>query len=808
MQASIKWLKDYVDFTQSPEELAEILTMAGVPVEGIRYLGENLDEVVTGFVEAIEHHPNADKLWICTIDVKSEKLTIVTGAQNVQQGHIVPVAKVGAKLPTGLKIKPAKLRGVESFGMLCSATELNLDTKLLSAAAREGIFILPQDTPIGIDIKEALGLDDVILEFELTANRADCFSMIGLAREIAVLTGGTLKRPMLTIKEKGTEKAAALINVEIAEPSLCSRFTARVLKNVKVGPSPLWLKRKIESAGIRSINNVVDVTNFVMLEMGQPMHAYDYSLLSRQKLIVRKAHDEEPLTTLDGQKRQLKSEMLVIADEGQAVGVAGVMGGLATEVTFNTKTVLLEAASFNSASVRRTARALGLRSEASGRFERGVDTANIINALDRAANLLEDMEAATVCPGVVDVYPHVMLPKQISFTSESINKRLGAEITATAMMNILRNLGFEVEAKSEKILVTVPTWRNDVTGMADLSEEIARIYGYENILPAVPSGLMLRGGQDYISTLAENIRTILVANGLDEVINFSFTNSEVMEKLNMPVNDENKAINILNPITDEFPLMRTELLAGIMETIVRNVSRKNEDLQIFELGAVYKAQALPLTEFPQEPLMLCGALTGSRNELSWNQARTEIDFYDVKGTVENLLSGLGINKYQVVTGTHPSLHPGKTALLTVNDVVLGVIGELHPKVLDAFGLAKKVCIFSMDVANLAKFATAQGHYQSLPKYPATSRDLAMVLSKDIQASDVAHAIQQSGGEYLRNVTLFDVYEGEQVGTGLKSLAYALVFQANDRTLRDEEVDVFIKSITVHLESTLSAKLRS
>lgn len=811
MRASVKWLKDYVDFTQTPEELADMLTMAGVPVATIEYLGQNLDNVVTGKILDIQNHPNADKLVICSISVGEETLTIVTGAKNVNVNDMVPVAKIGAVLPNGLKIKESKLRGVMSYGMLCSSTELNLDSKLLSAEAKEGIYILPPATPIGVDIKTVLGLDDVVLEFELTANRADCFSMLGLAREIAALTGNPLKKPMIHVKEIEGETAAELADVHIEETALCSRFAARVLKDVKVGPSPDWLKHRLEAAGMRSISNVVDVTNFVMLELGQPMHAYDYNLVSRHALSVRRAYPGEPLTTLDDVKRKLTSDMLVISDAVQAVGVAGVMGGLATEVTNATKTILLEAASFNGTSIRRTSRALGLRSEASGRFERGIDTANVIRALDRAAQLLENMGACRVCPGIIDAYPQVTLPQQVTCTAQQINDYLGTAIPAKTMRDILKSLEFDIAAGSteEVITVTAPSWRGDVTVAADIAEEIARIYGFNNIQSTTPAGSMVRGGQSKLQTLNDTVKTLMAGAGFTEVISFSFTHPSVFDKLNFPADDSRRqAVPVLNPITDDFPVLRTNLLGGLLETIVRNLSRKNENMWIYELGAVFLPEQLPLTALPQEPVMLCGAMIGNRYTSSWNVGKELVDFYDAKGAVEVLLAELGISGYEVVAGEEVSYHPGKTAVFTKAGQTLAIVGEVHPQVLAAFGISRKVYAFELTMEVLAAQATAIPNYQALPKFPAISRDIAVVLPLAVPADTITQAIAAKGGTLLTDVKLFDVYAGGQVADGMRSLAFSLTFRSADKTLTDEEIEPDYKNIVAYLDTEFGAKLRN
>lgn len=808
MHASIKWLNDYVSITEAPEILADQLTMAGIPVASVDSLGQNIQNVVTGKVIEVNPHPAADRLSVCKINIGENKVTIVTGATNVRAGQIVPVALEGARLPSGKAIEAAELRGVMSQGMLCSAEELNLDAKIIAPELREGIYILPAETAVGIDIQTALGLDDTVLEFELTPNRADCFSVIGLAREVAVLTNTTVKKPMLALQEQGESKASALATVTITEPALCSRFAARILQNVKVAPSPVWMQHRLQAAGMRPINNIVDVTNFVMLEMGQPMHAYDYSLLARHSITVRKANPGEKLTTLDGVKRELHPETLVIADAVQAVGIAGVMGGLATEVTAATQTVLLEAAAFQGASVRRSSRALGLRSEASGRFERGVDTANITRALDRAAKLLEDMGACKVCPGIIDNYPGITLPRQVVFTAKQINAFLGTEIPQATMVDILRRLEFELDVQGERITVTVPTWRSDVTGPADISEEVARIYGYNKVPTTTPSGRMTRGSQSYTQSIADRLKSSLAGIGFTETISFSFMHPNTLAKLNYTGDSHlYQGIEIRNPITDEFPWLRTTLLGGIMDVLVRNLSRKNEDLKIFELGAVYQPEQLPLLDLPNEPLMLCGALCGRRTEVAWNQPQQAVDFYDAKGAVEELLANLGITQYTVKAGEHPSLHPGKTAIFTIGDETVATVGELHPKVQAAFGINRKVYVFEIPVKAVVNQTRLIGKYEQLPKFPAIARDLALVLPVSVPASQVTDVIVENGGSLLADVKLFDVYTGEQVPDGYRSLAYSLVFRAVDRTLTDAEVETHHKNILVHLEKTLSAKLR-
>ncbi|MFA6851077.1 MAG: phenylalanine--tRNA ligase subunit beta, partial [Selenomonadaceae bacterium] len=665
MQVSIKWLKDYIDFKETPLQLADMLTMAGIPVENVIDPSEGLEKVITGRIEKLTKHENSDHLQICTMNVGlAEPIVIVTGAQNVEEEQVVPVAMIGAHLPNGMKIAKGKLRGVMSYGMLCSAQELKLDLEKLPEEQKKGIFILPKDTPVGIKATDVLGLNDVILEFELTANRGDCFSVFGLVREIAVLTGNTPKWPIIAVTEDELQKSADFITVGIEAIDLCSRFSVRVLENVKVGLSPEWMQQRLTGAGIRSINNVVDVTNFVMLELGQPLHAYDYDHIDGKQLTVRCAVEGEELHTLDDSSRKAKGDMLVIADVTKAAGLAGVMGGLETEVTEKTATVVLEAASFNGASIRRTSRSCGLHSEASGRFERGIDVTNTPRALERAAQLLQDMGAATVCRGVVDVYPEPAELVQVCFTTQQINRRLGTNIPRTTMLEILRKLEFGIDDDAqEKIVVTVPSWRNDVTCMEDISEEIARIYGFENIASTLPFGGIMQGAQSDKQNFIDHVKAVLCSQGMNEISSFSFTHPLMFDKMNVPEDSYlRKAIPIMNPLTDEYPLVRTTLLSSVFENICLNLSRKNEDLKIFEIAPVFFPKELPVTEQPEQVLQLAGALLGRRDVIGWNQNNELVDFYDAKGIIEELFAEIKIGKYTVEAGNHYVMHPGKTAV--------------------------------------------------------------------------------------------------------------------------------------------------
>lgn len=810
MQVSIKWLKDYIDFTETPEQLADKLTMAGIPVENVVDPGEGLEKVVTGRIEKLEPHQNSDHLQICTMNVGlAENIIIVTGAQNVAEGQVVPVAMVGAHLPNGMKISKGKLRGVASNGMLCSAQELKLDLEKLPEEQKTGIFILPSDTPVGIPAKDVLGLNDVVLEFELTANRADCFSVFGLVREIAAITGNKPHFPEIKVNEDDNTKLNDIFSVEIADPDLCSRFSTRMLKNVKIGPSPEWMQQRLEGAGIRSINNVVDVTNFVMIELGHPMHAYDYDKITGKKLIARRAIEGEELHTLDDTSRKAKGEMLVIADSEKAAGLAGIMGGFETEITDTTTTVVLESADFYGPCIRRTARACGLSSEASGRFERGVDSETTIKALDRAAQLLQEMGACTVCEGIVDVYPNPKQANYVTFTPEQINNHLGTNIAKDVMLNIITSVGFDVtKDENDEITVKVPSWRNDVTCMADISEEIARLHGFDKIKSTLPNGVSMQGTQSAKQTFIDKVKASLSSQGLYETISFALTNEETFNKLNIPQDSPlRKAVPIMNPLSDEYPLVRTTLLSSIFDNLARNLARKNDDVALFEVGSVFFPKALPVTELPDEVVKIAGAITGRCNAQGWNQTNDMVDFYDAKGIIEELLANLRVTRYTVEAGTHYAMHPGKTALFKKGRDVIATVGEVHPAVLSAYGITKPVYIFELDATTVMKYMAKDLKYKALPRYPATSRDLAMLVDVDVNAADIEKAMTKAAGQNLTQITLFDVYTGKQVEEGKKSLAFSLTFQSNDKTLTDAEIDPAIEKIVAKLQKDFNANLR-
>lgn len=808
MLASLEWLKQYVDINIPTDVLVDKITRVGLEVETVTNLGEGLEGVLTGKVTHIERHPNSDHLWICQMDYGQGIVQILTGAQNVHQDDMVPVAVVGSRLPNGMKLKKAKMRGLDSFGMLCSAEELGIDSKLLLPEQRNGIFILPPDTPIGVDIKEVLGLNDTVIDIDLTANRADCFSIIGLAREIAAITGCPLKMPAMDVKEAAGGNAAEMASIKIEAADLCKRFAVRVLKNIKIGPSPEWMQKRLRACGVRPISNVVDVTNYVMLELGQPMHAYDYDKVAEHTLIVRRAENGEKLVTLDDQERTLDESMITIADPNHAVGLGGVMGGLETEVTDATVNVMLEAATFNGPSIRRTSRALGLRSEASGRFERGVDTVLTQNALNRAANLLEAMGACETVAGIVEAYPEPVAPTVITVAPEVINARIGIEIAAEEMVNTLTSLEFKVEEADGKMVITVPSWRNDVTCDADISEEIARIHGIDHIQSHLPVLGVAQGRQPVIEDVKDSVQDYMAAVGMSEVMTYSFINTSAFDKLQLPADDSRRnAIELLNPITDEFKVMRTTMAASLLNAAAYNLARQHAKVAVFEVGRVYLPKELPLTDFPEERPMLCAVISGKCNDLSWCTCRDNVDFYDMKGVVEGLLNKLQLTDYKLVHYAVPYLHPGKSCAIEAEGKIIGWFGEVHPVTQDAFGLAQEAYLLELEIEPLVKAATTVPQYKHLPKYPSMSRDIAVVVPAEVTNAELEEVIRKHAGELLIDVKVFDIYTGKQVAEGCKSMAFNLTYQAADRTLTDAEVDASMKKVIAEVAEAYKAKLR-
>ncbi|MBQ7884090.1 MAG: phenylalanine--tRNA ligase subunit beta [Phascolarctobacterium sp.] len=815
MLASLEWLKQYVDINIPVDVLVDKITRAGLEVETVTYLGEGLEGVVTGKVTEIHRHPDSDHLWVCMMDYGQGIVQILTGAQNVKQNDMVPVAVVGSTLPPssrnpeGMKLKAAKMRGLDSFGMLCSADELGIDNKLLLPEQRNGIFILPADTPIGVDVKEVLGLNDVVIDIDLTANRADCFSIIGLAREIAAITGCPLKMPAMDVAEAAGGNAADMAAIKIEAPELCPRFAVRVLKNIKITESPEWMQKRLRACGMRPISNVVDVTNYVMLELGQPMHAYDYDKVAGHTLVVRRGGEGEKLMTLDEQERTLDPSMITIGDLERAVGLGGVMGGYETEVTGETVNVMLEAASFHGPSIRRTSRSLGLRSEASGRFERGVDTIKTHNALNRAAHLLEQMGACETVAGIVEAYPEEVKPAVITVTPEVISGRIGIDISKEEMIKTLTGLEFGVEEEGDALVITAPSWRNDVTCNADISEEIARVHGLDHIESHMPVLGMAQGRQFVVEDVKDTIQDYMVAVGMNEVMSYSFINPSAFDKLQLPADDSRRnAIELLNPITDEFKVMRTTMAPSVLSAAAYNLARQHSKVAIFEVGRVYLPKELPLKEFPTEPAMLCAVMSGKANDLNWSTSRDNVDFYDMKGVVEGLMAKLMLNDYKLVHYAVPYLHPGKSCAIEVDGKIIGWFGELHPLAQEAFGIPQEAYILEMEIEPLVAAAIAVPKYKHLAKYPSMSRDIAVVVPLEVTNAELEAVIREHAGELLIGVKVFDIYTGKQVAEGCKSMAFNLTYQAADRTLTDAEVDASMKKVIAEVGEAYKAQLRA
>ena len=814
MKASLQWMNEYVplDLNRPSQELADELTQAGIPVEEVLSMDPGLKKIYTGKIVEITKHPDADKLQVCQVQCLSEdgeEITkqIVTAATNVAVGQIVPVAYHKSRLADGTEIKKGKLRGVVSEGMFCSVAEFGISSDLVRPEEAQGIYIFPEGTPIGLDIKEALMLDDTVYEFELTANRADCFSMVGLSREFGIMTNQKALFPVIMVNENG-ESIDGKASVAIEAHDLCTRFTSRLVTNVTIEPSPLWMQNRLRNSGIRPINNVVDVTNYVMLELGQPMHAYDYDCVADHTLIARRAKAGETLTTLDGNERELNESMLIIADTKGPIGVAGVMGGLTSEVTDKTTNVLFEAAVFNGPSIRRTSKALGMRSEASGRFERGVNHKYTAYAIDRAAQLLQQIcPSCKVSVGVIDVYPEPVEQRTVTFTAEQINDYLGTSIEKDRMVDILTKLEFGITESGDTIEALVPTWRDDVTGMPDIAEEVARIVSYDNIAPTIPVAILSSGGMTPKKALTKEVTHYLAHAGLSQIITFSFMHKDGLTNMMLPEGDNRyTAIPILNPISEEFPYMRTTLVPAVIEAAKRNIAQQNKDLWLFETANVYEPKALPLTEVPHERPMACGIMMGKVTEAAWNQAQRDTDFYDVKGVVDGLLAKLGLTQYDIQPSSESYYHPGVSAHYTVNGVTIANYGELHPQVVKNFDLSGKVYMFEIDLEAVLSITVPSFRYQSFSKFPGTSRDLAIVAPVSVTSGDIVALIKEHGGEYLESVSIFDVYEGEHIEAGYRSLAYNLQFRSMEGTLNDEDIDGAIQAIIDAL-ATKNCKLR-
>ena len=798
MNVTLNWLKNYIDFEFSPSELADRLTMLGVEVEAIKPLGAELEGVVVGSVTAIRPHPNADKLVLCQVDIgEAEELQIVCGAPNVREGILAPVATIGATLPIGLTIKRAKLRGEESHGMLCSEKELGLSE---DAA---GLMELPTDIPLGTSFSAALGLDDVVFELEVTPNRPDCLSMIGVAREIRAETGNALKLPQIDFNETETD-IREMTSVTIEAPDLCPRYAARVIQGVKVGTSPEWLQQRLESVGVGVINNIVDITNFVLMEYGQPLHAFDYRKLTENRIVVRRAVAGENITTLDEIARELTPDMLVIADAEKPVALAGIMGGYDSEITETTADVLLESAYFNPSSVRATAKALGVSTEASYRFERGADPGIVPAALDRAAQLIAELAGGTICKGIVDVYPRQQPLRRIQLRPERVNFILGTALEATEMVQILSHLDFDVKANgAEDYEVIVPTFRSDITREIDLIEEIARVHGYDNIPTTLPKGDIPVPAPNPRTEVRKRIKHFLLAAGMMEAINYSFCDPSCFDKIRFTVDDpRRKALKLQNPLSPEMSVLRTTLLPRLLENAQHNRNHQIDTIALFEIGSVFIGNGEQ-----KEPERVAGILAGQIGEGVYSDPYRAPDFYDIKGLVEGILEVCGIVDYTLQKTDTPTFHPGRNAEILLGDRQLGTFGEAHPEVLENYDLPYKAYLFEFDMEVLVDAAIFAKRFEPIPIYPTVERDLAIVVDKELLSDMPTELIYATGGELVKSVRLFDVYEGEQVPEGKKSLAYAITYHSATETLTDKAVNTLHDKVVKHLNQKLGAELR-
>lgn len=787
MRLPLSWLKDYMnaDGIENAEYMHK-MTMSGSIVEGIENAADEFKNVVTGKILKIEKHPDADKLVVCQVDVGEDApIQIVTGATNVFEGAVVPVAKHKSTLPGGVKITKGKLRGVESFGMMCSTDELGI-----SEERATGILILSDDTPIGEDITKVLGLDENVAEFEITSNRPDCMSIIGLARE----TAATFNRPFNVnvpqVKEN-SENAADMASVEIRNTDLCSRYIGRIVKNVKIAPSPEWMQKRLKACGIRAINNVVDITNYVMLEYGQPMHAYDLDHVEGKKIIVRNAEKDEKLETLDDQPRMLSESMIVIADEKRAIGVAGVMGGANSEVCDDTTTVLFESACFNAAAVRKGAKALGMRTDASALFEKGLDSENCLPAINRACELMVQLRAGEVVGGIIDEYPIKKQQLVLDFEPEKMNAFLGMDIPCDEMVEMLARLDFKVE--NDKVYV--PTYRGDIEGMADISEEVARIYGYDRIPTTLMKGEMVAGGKTDKQKLRDTVRNCLAANGLYEIITYSFIDPKENAMVRIPEDDSrSNFVRIMNPLGAENSVMRTDMTSSLLKTLRTNYTRRNAQAALFELGTIFTP--IEGEQLPRETQQIAVGMYG------------EYDFYSIKGVIEALFEKVGIyDCTYVACKDNPTYHGGRCAEILSGDKKLGIIGQIHPSVSAEFKIDTDVYAAIIDFEVLSELADMQRHYVPLPKFPAVTRDIAVTLDKDVEVGEIVKIIKANRKGIIESYNLFDIYEGIQVGKGKKSVAYSLTFRSADKTLTDDDVNPIVNTILKQLEEKLGAQLR-
>lgn len=805
MNTALSWIKAYVpDLSCTPQEYLDAMTLSGTKVETYECLDKNLDKIVVGQIEKIEKHPDADKLIVCQVNIGKETIQIVTGAPNVKEGDKVPVVLDGGKvagghdggpLPEdGIVIRNGKLRGVDSYGMMCSIEELGSNRDMYPTAPENGIFIFPEDTEVGADAIAVLGLHDTVFEYEITSNRVDCYSVLGIAREAAVTFHKDFIAPKVEIKDNG-EKIEDYISVEVKDPDLCSRYCARVCTNIKIAPSPEWMQRRLAASGIRPINNLVDITNYVMEEYGQPMHAFDLDTIAGNKIIVKRAKDGDTFQTLDGQMRNLDADILMICDAQKEVGIAGIMGGENSKITDDVKTVLFEAATFNGANIRKSAKRLGLRTDASGKFEKGLDPRNAEAAINRACQLIQELGCGDVVGGMVDVCEPLKPLNRIAFRPERINELLGTNVSADEMLDIFKRLELEYDEASNELVI--PSFRQDLEGIADLAEEVCRFHGYDKVPVTLPSGEATTGKLPFKLRIEEKARDVAEYCGFSQGMCYSFESPKVFDKLLIPQDDVlRKAIVISNPLGEDFSIMRTISLHGMLTSLSTNYNRRNKDVRLYELGNIYLPKSIPLEERPDERMQFTLGFYG------------DDDFFTMKGVIEEFFDTVGMDDKVVYdpNSEKPFLHPGRQANILYKNTVVGYLGEVHPLVADNYDIGTKAYVAVLDMPNVVPFATFERKYQGIAKYPAVTRDISMVVPKEIMVGQIEAMIAQRGGKILEGYSLFDIYEGSQIKEGFKSVAYSIVFRAKDRTLEDNDINAAMKKILNGLEG-LGIELR-
>ena len=805
MNTSLSWIKTYVpDLDVTAQEYTDAMTLTGTKVEGFTELDADLDKIVIGQIDKIEKHPDADKLIICQVNIGTESVQIVTGAPNVKEGDKVPVVLDGGRVagghdgkmtPGGIKIKKGKLRGVESCGMMCSIEELGSTREMYPEAPEYGIYIFPEDAVVGESAIKALGLDDVVFEYEITSNRVDCYGVLGIAREAAATFQKKFCPPVVEVKGND-ENASDYIKVTVEDPELCPRYCARVVKNVKIGPSPKWMQRCLASNGIRPINNLVDITNYVMEEFGQPMHAYDLDTIANREIVVRRAGKDEKFVTLDGQERTMDENVLMICDGEKAVGIAGIMGGENSMITDDVKTVLFEAACFDGTSIRLSSKRIGLRTDASGKFEKGLDPNNAQAAIDRACQLMEELGAGEVVGGMVDVCSETREPSRVKFEPEKINKLLGTNLTKEEMIGYLGRVELAYDAETDEIVA--PTFRQDIHCNADVAEEVARFYGYDKIPMTLPTGEATTGKLPFKLRIQEVARDIAEYCGFSEGMSYSFESPKVFDKLCIPEDsDLRKVITISNPLGEDYSIMRTSTLNGMLASLSTNYNRRNKDVRLYELGNIYLPKSLPITELPDERTMFTLGMYGNG------------DFFDMKGVCEEFFEKIGMKKKVTYdpNSEKPFLHPGRQANMIYEGKVVGYLGEVHPSVADNYSIGEKAYIAVIDILDILEFAGFNHKYTGIAKYPAVTRDLSLVVPHAVLAGQIEEIFDQRGGNILESYQLFDIYEGAQIEKGFKSMAYSLVFRAHDKTLGENEISAAMKKIMNGLNG-LGIELRS